>query len=154
MASERNKLRLKSKEARKNQALEDLAEKKLFKTDPLRAFCELANLGTKYKLSYKEIIAQGLLLLDVTVRDKVINALENMTITYPYTADTKFNGETYYVVRGKERNNFFQQNRTGNRSEPRWALTRARDYMYSEDHEDDLDEPVFAPGANVLGSMN
>ena len=30
----------------------------------------------------------------------------------------------------------------------------ARDYTYSEDHEDDLDEPVFAPGANVLGSMN
>ena len=98
MASERNKLRLKNKEARKNQALEDLAEKKLFKSDPLRAFYELANIGTKYKLSYKEIVAQGLLLLEVSVRDKVTSALENVSIKYPTSADSDFNEETYYFV--------------------------------------------------------
>lgn len=152
-AADRRKLRLKNKEARKDKALEDLEKKKLFKSDPLKGFYELAKIGSKYKLGYKEIVAQGLLLLDESTRDKVTGTLESVNIAYPSTLDSVFNEDSYYIVRGKEKNNFFHQH-TNSRSETHWALSRAKDETYSETHEDDMDEPVFLPGTNVMGSMS
>jgi hypothetical protein len=128
-----------------------LIDEDLFDKELVRGLFERAALAEAHRMSYKETVGTGMMLLPEGSRTEVSERLKEMKIEYiDEQSDVEFDGQVFYVARGAQAvNRFFHLEKKSERGQPVWLLKAACDTMFSADHIDDLDEPVFAQKSSV-----